>query len=300
MRTAVFVGLKVIVLTIILFVCFAVAGRVLGQQSNTQAPEQAGAAALSLLGVCFLQATVLSYLILRSRWIGWRLAATIFVVFYGVATFMPQIESAVFPTRLPPGMLPRLFLMGALIAAPFSLLAVLILGKRKPAPADPQSSSRVIMPTGEWAWKLVVIALAYLILYFTFGYFIAWRNPAVPEYYGGTDPGSFLAQMGTVLRDTPWLIPIQVVRAMLWVALALPVIRMLKGEWPETAVPIGVLFAVVMNSLLLLPNPYMPEPVRMAHLVETASSNFIFGVLIGWLLTNRHTFTKVALVEPAS
>ena len=288
MRAALLVGFKLIVLTIILFVCFAVAGRVLGQPSNAQTPERAGAAALSLVAVCFLQATVLSYLILRSRWSGWRLVVTMSVIFYGVATFMPQIESAVFPTRLPPGMLPRLFLMGALIAAPFSLLAVLVLGKRKPAPAERQSSSRLIMPTSEWAWKLVVIALAYLVLYFTFGYFIAWRNPAVPEYYGGTDPGSFFAQMGTVVRDTPWLIPIQVVRAMLWVALALPVIRMLKGEWPETALAIGVLFAVVMNALLLLPNPYMPEPVRMAHLVETASSNFIFGVLIGWLLTKRH------------
>jgi hypothetical protein len=143
------------------------------------------------------------------------------------------------------------------------------------------------MPKSEWVWKLTVIALAYLILYFTFGYFIAWRNPAVPEYYGGGDPGSFFAQMGTVLRDTPWLIPFQIVRAMFWVALALPVIRMLKGQWPETALAIGLLFAVVMNAQLLLPNPYMPEPVRMAHLVETASSNFIFGVLIGWLLTNK-------------
>ena len=286
MKAALFVASKLLVLTIILFVCFAMAGGVLGQQANAQS-DQAGAAALLLLTVCSLQASVLSYLILRSRWTGWRLVATMFVVFYGVATFMPQIESAVFPTRLPPGMLPRLFLMGALIAAPFSLLAVLILGKSKPAPSDPQSNSRLIMPAGEWAWKLVVIVLAYLILYFTFGYFIAWRNPAVPEYYGGTDPGSFFAQMGTVLRDTPWLIPIQVVRAMLWVALTLPVIRMLKGQWPETAVAIGVLLAVVMNALLLLPNPYMSEPVRMAHLVETASSNFIFGVLIGWLLTNR-------------
>ena len=277
-------GSRVIVLTIILFVCFAAAGGVLGQQANSQTSEQAGATTLPLLTVCFLQATVLSYLILRSRWTGWRLVATMFFVFYGVATFMPQIESAVFPTRLPPGMLPRLFLMGALIAAPFSLLAVLVLGKRRPTSADPRGNSRLIMPASEWAWKLVVIGLSYLFLYFTFGYFIAWRNPAVPEYYGGSDPGSYFAQMGSVLRDTPWLIPFQVVRAMLWVALALPVIRMLKGEWPETAVAIGVLFSVVMNALLLLPNPYMPEPVRMAHLVETASSNFIFGVLIGCLL----------------
>jgi hypothetical protein len=293
MKAAVFVVSRLLALTIILFVCFAVAGGVLGQQGNSPTSEQAGAAALPLLTVCFLQAIVLTYLILRSRWTGWRLAATVFVVFYGVATFMPQIESAVFLTRLPAGMLPRLFLMGALIAAPFSLLAILILGKRKTTSADDHSSSRLIMPRSEWAWKLAVIALAYLILYFTFGYFIAWRNPAVPEYYGGSDPGSFFAQMGTVLRDTQWLIPFQLVRAMFWVALALPVIRMLKGQWAETALALGLLFAVVMNAPLLLPNPYMPEPVRMAHLVETASSNFIFGVLIGWLLTNRHAFRWV-------
>jgi len=227
----------------------------------------------------------MTYLILRSRWTGWRLAAAVCFVFYGVTTFMPQIESAVFLTRLPPGMLPRLFLMGALIAAPFSVLAVLILGKRKAETVDPEPNSRLVMPASEWAWKLAVIAVAYVILYFTFGYFIAWRNPAVREYYGGIDPGSFVAQMGTVLRNTPWLVPFQILRSMFWVALALPVIRMMKGQWPETALAIGLLFSVVMNAQLLLPNPYMPEPVRMAHLVETASSNLLFGFFVGWLLT---------------
>jgi hypothetical protein len=300
MKTAFSVVARVIALTIILFISFAVAAGVVGLPGDSQSPEQAGAAALPLLAVCLLEVVVLTHLIMRSRWAGWKLVAAVFFVFYGVTTFMGQIESAVFLTRLPSGMVPRLLLMGAVIAALFSPLAVLILGKRKSAAADTDSNSRLIMPASEWAWKLAVIALAYLVLYFTFGYFIAWRNPAVPEYYGGTDPGSFFAQMGVVIRDTPWLIPFQVLRAMLWVALALPVIRMLKGEWPETAIAIGLLFSVVMNAQLLLPNPYMPEPVRMAHLVETASSNFIFGVLIGWLLTKRHSFAKVPLPQGAS
>ena len=184
-------------------------------------------------------------------------------------------------------MVPRLFLMGVLIAAPFSMLAVLILGKRKAGTVEPQRQSGLVMPAREWAWKLAIIALAYLILYFTFGYFIAWRNPAVLEYYRGIDEGSFWTHMRTVLRDTPWLIPFQIVRAIFWVALALPVIWMLKGEWWETSLAVGLLFAVVMNAQLLLPNPYMPEPVRMAHLVETASSNFIFGAFIGWLLSDQ-------------
>jgi hypothetical protein len=29
----------------------------------------------------------------------------------------------------------------------------------------------------------------------------------------------------------------------------------------------------------------MPEPVRMAHLAETASSNFVFGLFVGAILS---------------
>ena len=68
---------------------------------------------------------------------------------------------------------------------------------------------RLLIPATEWAWKLAVIVIAYVVLYFSFGYFVAWKSPAVREYYAGSDPGSFLAQMKTVLITTPWLIPFQ-------------------------------------------------------------------------------------------
>lgn len=296
MKTALVIVAKVIALTVILFICFAVASGVIGQQGGPQTSEQAGAATVMLLAVCLLNTTVLTHVILRSRWGGWRLAAAVFLVFYGAMTFMTQIESAVFLTRLPPGTVPRLFLAGVLIAAPFSILAVLILGKAKAHVASTEPNPRLAMPKRQWAWKLALLALAYLILYFTFGYFIAWQNPAVREYYGGIDAGSFPAQMRAVIADTPWLIPFQILRAMLWVAIALPVIRMMKGHWPETALALGLLFAMF-NALLLLPNPYMPEAVRMTHLLETASSNFLFGLLIGWLLTQPHHFAKLASAE---
>ena len=288
--------LRVVALTFVLFVWFSIASGI-AMRGIAPPPADAGSAAMWLVVVCILETIVVSYLILRSRWAGWRLILAIFVVFYGVTTFMGQIESAVFLTKLPAGMLPRLFLMGLLIAAPFSALALIILGKRNGEPTDKQGSARLSQPASSWSWKLAVIAVAYVILYFTFGYFIAWRNPAVREYYGGVDPGSFFAQMQTVVRDTPWLIPFQVLRAMCWVALALPIVSMLKGGRRETAIALGITFAVLMNAQLLLPNPYMPEPVRMAHLVETASSNFIFGILVGWLLTAPPSASRVAVTD---
>lgn len=278
--SAISIAFRVIALTFVLFVCYGI-GSGIAMRGITQ-PAAGGSAAISLVVVCLLQTIVLGYLTVRSRWSGWRLMLAILFIFYGVATFMPQIESAVFlTTQLPAGMVNRLFLMGFLVAAPFSALAVIILGKTKKELTDNQPGIRASLGP----WTVVVIALVYVTLYFTFGYFVAWRNPAVREYYGGTDPGGFLAQMRNVVRDTPWLIPFQVFRAMCWVAIALPIVRMLKGDWREIALALGFTFSVLMTALLLLPNPYMPEPVRMAHLAETASSNFIFGLLVGWLLT---------------
>jgi len=283
MKKAILIVLKVIALTAILFVCFIVAGGLVGPQTS-QTPEEAAAAAPALLALCFLNTVVLTFIILRSSWYGVRLMVAVFFVLYGVTTVMSQIETAVF-VSLPPGVLPRLFLMGALIAAPFSVLAVLILGRRKADIEVANSNSRLMMPASEWAWKLALIAIVYVSLYFTFGYYIAWQYPAVREYYAGTDEGEFIANMLVTLRNTPWLLPFQILRAMLWTAFALPVIRMMKGSRLETALAVALLFCVVMNTQLLLPNPYMPEAVRIAHLIETGSSNFIFGFFVGWLLS---------------
>ena len=297
MRAAFLISLKVVALTIIMFACFAGAGAVFGQQGDSQTPEQAGAAAAALLAVCFLNTLVLTPFILRSRLGGFRLMAAVFVVFYGVMTFMSLVEAAVFVTRLPQGGLPRLFLMGALVAAPFSVLAVMILGKRRAGAVGSESDARRDVSAGEWAWKLALIGIAYLILYITFGYFIAWRDPALREYYGGVDAGGFFAHMGAVLRDMPWLVPFQLLRAALWVGLALPVTRMMKASRLEIALTVGALFAVLMNAQLLLPNPYMPQGVRMTHLIETATSNFIFGFLIGCLFAPRREFAAVPILQ---
>ena len=82
--------------------------------------------------------------------------------------------------------------------------------------------------------------------------------------------------------------PLSDARGILWAALALLVVRMMKAGRLETALAVGLLFSVVMNAQLLLPNAYMPEAVRMAHLAETASSNFLFGMFVGWLLSSPH------------
>jgi hypothetical protein len=288
MKAALVFAIRLVALTALYFICFAaVSAALLPLPSEQPAPAEAGATLAALLALSFLNSAVLAYVIIRSRWAGWKLILTICFVLYGVTTVMSQVETAFFVTGLPPGMLPRLFLSGAVIAALVAPLAVLILGKRKPDRGDTEGRPRLNMPAGAWVGKLSLIVIAYVVIYFTFGYFIAWKSAAVRAFYGGSDPGSLLAQMRAVVRDTPWLLPLQAVRALLWAALAVPVIRMMKGRWWEAGLAVALVFAVVMNTQLLLPNPLMPREVRMVHLVETASSNFLFGwlmvlVLRGW------------------
>ena len=285
--------IRIVALAVIYFISFAaVSGALLASPTEPSAAANAGEALAALWTVSILNSAVFAFVILRSRWAGWKLVLALFFVFYGVTTVMPQIETAFFVTRLPSGMLTRLFLAGAIIASLFALLAVLILGKRKSDPAQGPKERRLKFAAGEWLVKLLVIVVSYIVIYFTFGYFIAWKSEAVRDYYAGTDPGSFLAQMRSVVRNTPLLLPLQALRALLWTAIAVPVIRMMAGEWWEAALAVALLFGVVMTSPLLLPNPFMPEEVRMVHLLETATSNFLFGWLLVLVLGGRKLFRR--------
>lgn len=280
-------AIRFLAVTILYFGSFVVvSGALLSTTAAQPTPAEAAATLAALLVVSLTNAAVWTYVILRSRWTGWKLILAVFFVFYGVGTLMPQIETAYFVTRLPPGMLPRLFLAGLIIAAVFAPLAVLILGKARSRDGGWASDSWLKKPLRVWIVKLSLIVVAYLVLYFTFGYFIAWKSAAVRAYYGGTDPGSFITHLANLLRAEPLLFVLQVVRALLWAALAVPIIRLMKGRWWEAGLAVALLFAVV-TAQLLIPNPLMPGEVRMTHLVETASSNFLFGWLVVLILRGR-------------
>ena len=283
------VSLRLLAAGVAYLVCFVVAyGLTMGSTPASPGvePISPGPALLLVTG---LNTAVMGWLILRSRLTGWSVAAAMVLLFYGVQTFMPQVESLIFQanpgyaSHLPLAVIPRLFLAGLLHAVLWIPLAVRILGRWRTAASSSELAGGPTLSFG-WRWKLPLAALAYVAVYFTFGYYVAWQSPALTAYYRGSDPGSFWAQIGNVLRDTPWLPAAQALRGLLWAALALVVLRVTQGSALEKALITGALFSVVMTSGLLLPNPYMPFEVRMVHLAETASSNFLFGALLVWLL----------------
>ena len=272
--------LKILALAVILMMINGFASRFL--PAPAAPPSGSFMAVVSIY--MLLQTIALAYLIVRSKWHGWKLALGVFVLSFGTVTFMSQIESLVYlGGKMPEGMLGGLFAMGAVAALVFAPIAVLVLGKwKKPTTEDGASQRYEPRSTGEWAWKIAVGGFVFLSLYYLFGYFVAWQIPAIRDYYGGTDPGSFFAQMQSILSGQPWMVPFQYLRGLMWVGLAILVIRIMKGAWWEAGLAAALLFAVPSFGLLL-PNDMMPEAVRMGHFVETLPYQFLFGWIAAWL-----------------
>jgi hypothetical protein len=272
-KAMVLLGLKVVVLTLILFGLYSI------DFLGMSLAKEAQVAPLSLLLVSLLQATVLSWPVLRSRWTGWRLVGAIFVMFYGVTSLMVAIEAIYLPEALPPDVVVRLVVNGAITAAILSLSAVLIHGRMKRNKELQEPNMRLVMPWTQWVWKLAMIGFSWVVLFILFGALVFM------PLAGHLAPAALDAY--TSLEMPAWVLPFQALRAVLWAALALPVIRMMKGPWWETGLAVALAFALLMGGNLLRPTD-MQVGLQTAHLVEVFGENLVFGWVMVWLLHRSH------------
>jgi hypothetical protein len=259
--------------------------------------QEKGLAIMAIMFVVSLFNTaVLSYAILRSRWRGWKIVVTIFWVYFSVNVFLSQIETLYFNDSLviPLKEILSFIITGALNTAVFAPVSVFVLGHLKKSGELMVSEESMIMPFKEMVLKICGISLVvYPLLYFLFGYFVLWQfAEARLLYSGSTDRLPFFSHWVVTFTEDPWLYPWQILRGLIWVTVAAPVIRMSSTGWKETGVITGLLFAILMNIQHMLPNPYMTPIIRMAHFLETAVSNFILGFSITWLLNRHHQNIK--------
>jgi hypothetical protein len=283
--------LRFVVLVILYFVLFAAGGSIVAPYLPAT-PAEPGPVPqmIGLLIVCATIVFVVMWMIYSSRWHGWKLILSMSVAFYLVVTFVMQLEAWYFllGITIGPELMSRLFIQGLPTAFIFVPLAVLIMGRLR-APAT-DSTETVPMLLKEWLWKLGIIYIAYLVLYYLAGYFIAWQNPEVRVFYGS--PGEslpFFQQMTHIFTSDPWLTPYQLLRTLIWVAGAYPVIRGSRLPLWQTALLVGLMLSVPQNIGHILSNSLIPlSSVRMSHLIETASSTFVFGVIVTWLLYPKY------------
>jgi len=274
---------------IVMFILFTLGTQLVGFESEstqiTTTAEQSRVA-LILLVVCGIDVLILVWFIQRSHLFGFRLILVTALIYYSVKTFMSQIEAWYFMSNITPEMLPKLFLMTIPVALLFPLIAVLILGKfKKNKMLETDQNNLLSLSYSEWIWKIALLAvIIYPLLYFVFGYFIAWQNPELRAFYDGTDPGSFFPHMANVFENNPELYFFQIFRGLLWVGLAVVIIRSMKDNAFKIGLFVAVLFSLLMNDSLFIPNPLMPSDIRWTHFIETTTSNFIWGWSIVGLL----------------
>lgn len=309
-------ALKILAVCVLFALCFAVGGALsglnkIGQQKppaqqalssqpqtdgRPQAPQMPANLLRTFLILSFCAGVALSYLILRSSWHGWRLIGAVCLGMYGISTVASQIESVFFlSNKLPHGMIPAIFLQGAIATALFAPVAVLLLGKWGAAPRAPLVPAPARMRASSAVWRLVLIVAAFVFLYMFFGYYVAWQNPALRHYYGGQEYSSFYASLKANWKYHPWIYPLQVFRALLYIGCLYPLIRMLRVARWEKALAMA-LFLSVWTTALLLPNPMMPPNVARSHFWETLGFSLVFGALVGWLLDPPKPVAAVSVI----
>jgi hypothetical protein len=253
--------------------------------AKPQHPQMPGNFLRSLLIYSVCAGIVLSYLILRSSWHGWTLVGGIGVSMYGVSTVAAQVESVFFlSNKLPSGMIQAIFLQGAISVAVLAPIAVSLLGKWRADSSLPASPVPARMRVSTIASRLAILVIAFVFLYMFFGYYVAWRSPAVRQYYEGPEYSSFYGSLKANWTHNPWIYPLQIFRALLYAACLYPLIRMLRTARWEAGVAMAF-FLSVWTTVLLLPNPMMPSNVAHTHFWETLGFSLAFGALAGGLLS---------------
>ena len=284
-----FALLRLGALYLLFLVCFVIGSLPVANALPDGARSEPGlvSPAAGLLIIALVNVLVIGALVLTSHWRGWRLALALGLAYYGAVTMLPQIETWYFLSSLTVdrGLLWRLFVMGVPPAFVFIPLAVRILGRWRGG-TGPGRAYASDVPVSAWMWRAAALAIAYVAIYWTAGYFIAWQNPELRAFYGQPGPPQpFVTHTMHVARSNPALFAFQFVRGLLWVLCALPVIRGSGVDRWATALLVALLFSLPQNVGQILANPLMPSAsVRASHMIETACSTFVFGLLVAWLL----------------
>lgn len=281
MKKSILWVLKEILIMIIIFIGMAVSSVIVG----VHASSSSGNSVTPLLVFCALNAIILTVYIINSKLQGLKLVGTTFIIFWGTQYFMTQLETLYFDSAVKMSVSNTLqvVIMGAVSVFISSLFAGLILGRFKKKGTsfyDKDTENTLRMSFAKLMPSMAILAFCYVIIYFLFGYFVAWQFPALRKYYtGSTAILNIFQHMSNQLKNDPILPLFQLFRGLLWSGLSAMIITSLNTKGLKTYIITGSLFSILITSLLILPNAYMPATVRLGHSFELFTSMFAFGIL---------------------
>ncbi len=280
-----------ILMIIYWFLGFMIAGTLI-PSSMPEPPVDSGSSDMMLLVICLLNTAALLFFINNSHIRGWKLVLYIFLISFGLQYFLSQIETLWFndALKMSQSLIVLVVLGGAISNLLFAITATWITGSFKKAQnAHARFTSE---KSSLIKWISIHTIFTWPIIYLLAGYFIAWQFSEVRQYYTGTDEmDSFLSI--NIENVTSGLYFFQIFRGLIWISIAFIVLFSTEGTTLKKGIILGLLFSVISSSQLLLPNPIMPEMVRIPHLIETSISNFIWGFILAWTLNKFMEFKTI-------
>jgi hypothetical protein len=121
-------------------------------------------------------------------------------------------------------------------------------------------------------WRLAIAPPLYVVCYLGAG-MLVW--PFIADYYQARP----MPSLGPVVA-------LQIIRGLAFGAIVFLIVRECDGGRSERAVVAGLALAVLGGAApLVMPNPLMPEAIRLAHLFEVVPSIFGFATILAWALT---------------
>lgn len=257
-----------------------IAALVVGSFANLTDPGQVPVGFAPLLAVSVLEVGVVMWLISRSNLAGIKLLLIVLIVFHGAKIFLMMIELAFFlniwatPPMISLERVLALELHGLLMALLFCPLAILVLKKWKSFERHLLS----VFPT--FSRDLIVRVMGVSVLY-SACYWVAGAVLLIP--LAGE---SFMFTYGH-LQVPVWMPLFQVGRGLLWALIVLLLVRHLRLRGMGLYLGVGLTLAILGGAQLLVPNPYMLDHLRYAHMVEIAVSMVVFGFMASWILRSE-------------
>ena len=226
---------------------------------------------INLWGVvsAFLIVILLGFYVSNSCLRGLRLVLSVFFIYYIIGHLNLLVEGYIFNVTDRAETTKEMF-QGLFTVAIFAPLFVLFLNKWEGSSESLLFKGRSVF---SWIWRSVLGIFIYLMFYIVAGMILQATYPALMSFYEGKLPAPDV------------MILTQFQRGLLFVLVAILMLRTLKLPQFKKAMLIGLVFSIIGGiAPLIPPSEFMPPNIRLVHGIEVGISNFLYGMALAYLL----------------
>lgn len=220
------------------------------------------------------------YIGTQSDWSKKWLIGSLIFVYATVYSFMTQIETLFFSDAFQSLSSSDAWVIMLTNSIPILVIVpwTLSLTKRSPLATSVKIRLRFTTILG----KVALLALLYGLIYFLFGYFVAWQFPDLRVFYSGTtEKLSFVDHMISNFQSSS-IVSFQLLRGALFSLFILPIVLMFYDQSKALLVSL-ILIYLSTAIVLIIPNFLFPDAVRWVHFIEMMSSMTLFAVITWWV-----------------